>query len=134
MNLIRKALADGEIGRPTLIEADYLHAMSPADVTGLIGDPAHWRGRIEPTASCTHTLSPILSLTGELPVEVSAYPVEPKAEGTVHILEGFRACVEHGAQPLVPVEQAIAASLVGVAGARSLREGSRPIEMPKLSE
>lgn len=225
VNLIRKALADGEIGRPTLIEADYLHAMSPADVTGLIGDPAHWRGRIEPTAYCTHTLSPILSLTGQLPIEVSAFPVdtadaraavvmmvrlsggglaisrhgflqgepdshwswvsvrgteglaesvrapgdrawsvrvrtegwvggatvdeeraptpryladgtpvEPKAEGTVRILEGFRACVEHGAKPLVPVEQAIAASLVGVVGARSLHEGSRPIEMPKLSE
>ncbi|MEV0687982.1 Gfo/Idh/MocA family oxidoreductase [Nocardia sp. NPDC050378] len=223
VNLIRKALADGEIGRPTLIEADYLHAMSPADVTGLIGDPAHWRGRIEPTAYCTHTLSPILSLTGQLPVEVSAYPVdiadaraavvmvvrlsggglaisrhgflqgepdshwswvsvrgteglaesvrapgdrawsvrvrtegwvagaavdeeraptpsrladgtpvEPKAEGTIRILEGFRACVERGAPPLVPVQPAVAASLVGVAGARSLREGSRPVEMPKL--
>lgn len=58
VNLIRKALADGEISRPTLTEADYLHAMSPADVTGLIGDPAHWRGRIEPTAYCTHTLFP----------------------------------------------------------------------------
>ncbi|WP_220139303.1 hypothetical protein [Nocardia sp. GTS18] len=41
VNLIRKALADGKIGRNILIEADYLHAMSPADVTGLIGDPAH---------------------------------------------------------------------------------------------
>ncbi|MFC8381118.1 hypothetical protein [Nocardia sp. NPDC057272] len=58
--------------------------------------------------------------------------VEPKAEGTVRILEGFRACVERGALPLVPVGPAVAASLVGVVGARSLRSGSCPVSMPNL--
>jgi predicted dehydrogenase len=225
VQLLRNAVQANEIGRVTLVEADYLHAMSPVDVSGLIGDPKHWRGRIEPTAYCTHTLSPILALTGELPTEVTAFPVdttdsraavvmvvrlsggglavtrhgflqgepdshwswvsvrgteglaesvrapgarawsvrvrkegwtagdgvtsdeerapaavtlpdgtlvEPKAEGTVRILEGFRACVERGAPPLVPVGQAVAASLVGVAGARSLHNGSCPVPMPKL--
>ncbi|MGW6619816.1 Gfo/Idh/MocA family protein [Nocardia sp. NPDC055002] len=226
VRLLRKAVEAREIGRVTLVEADYLHAMSPDDVSGLIGDPNHWRGRIEPTAYCTHTLSPILALTGELPTEVTAFPVdttdsrsavvmvvrlsggglavtrhgflqgepdshwswvsvrgteglaesvrapgarawsvrvrkegwttgdgvtrdeerapaavtlpdgtlvEPKAEGTVRILEGFRACVERGALPLVPVGPAVAASLVGVVGARSLRSGSCPVPMPNLS-
>ncbi|WP_280222371.1 Gfo/Idh/MocA family protein [Nocardia neocaledoniensis] len=225
VELLRAAVDNGEIGRVTLIEADYLHGMSPEDVAALIGDSAHWRGRIAPTAYCTHTLSPILALTGEQPTEVSAFlvdttdartaavlvvrlsggglaiarhgflqgepdshwswvsvrgsegiaeslrapgerawsvrvrkeawttpdgvvhdeerapeavtlpdgtPVEPKAVGTVRILEGFRATVEHGAAPLVPVGPAVAASLVGVAGARSLREGSRPVRMPDL--
>ncbi|WP_446222488.1 Gfo/Idh/MocA family protein [Nocardia sp. IBHARD005] len=225
VQLIRNAVRAGEIGRVTLIEADYLHGMSPDDVSSLIGDPSHWRGRIEPTAYCTHTLSPILALTGELPTEVTAFPVdstdsrqavvmlvrlsggglaitrhgflqgepdshwswvsvrgteglaesvrapgsrawsvrvrkegwtdrngvtrdeerrpapltlpdgtlvEPKAEGTVRILEGLRACVEKGAPPLVPVGPAVAASLVGVAGARSLRDGSRPISVPNV--
>ncbi|WP_280341835.1 Gfo/Idh/MocA family protein [Nocardia neocaledoniensis] len=225
VELLREAVDNEEIGRVTLIEADYLHGMSPEDVTMLIGDPGHWRGRIAPTAYCTHTLSPILALTGQQPTEVSAFLVdttdprtaavlvvrlsggglaiarhgflqgepdshwswvsirgtagiaeslrapgerawsvrvrreawtapdgivrdeerapkpvtlpdgtivEPKAVGTVRILEGFRATVEHGAAPLIPVGPAVAASLVGVAGARSLREGSRPAHLPEL--
>ncbi len=225
VQLIRNAVEAKDIGRVTLVEADYLHGMSPDDVSSLIGDPGHWRGRIEPTAYCTHTLSPILALTAELPTEVTAFHVdsadaraavvmvvrlsggglaitrhgflqgepdshrswvsvrgteglaesvrapggrawsvrvrkegwtdrdgvtrdqerrpapmvlsdgtlvEPKAEGTVRILQGFRACVEEGAPPLVPIGPAVAASLVGVAGARSLREGSRPVSMPNL--
>lgn len=225
VQLIRNVLEAKEIGQVALVEADYLHGMSPDDVSSLIGDPGHWRGRIEPTAYCTHTLSPILALTGELPTEVTAFHVdsadaraavvmvvrlsggglaitrhgflqgepdshwswvsvrgteglaesvrapggrawsvrvrkegwtdrdgvtrdeerrpapmalsdgtlvEPKAEGTVRILQGFRACVEEGAPPLVPIGPAVAASLVGVVGARSLREGSRPVSMPNL--
>ncbi|MEU4416924.1 Gfo/Idh/MocA family protein [Nocardia salmonicida] len=225
VQLIRNALEAKEIGRVTLVEADYLHGMSPDDVSRLIDDPGLWRGRIEPTAYCTHTVSPILALTGELPTEVTAFHVdsadaraavvmvvrlsggglaitrhgflqgepdshwswvsvrgteglaesvrapggrawsvrvrkegwtdrsgvtrdeertpapmtlpdgtlvEPKAEGTVRILQGFRACVEEGAPPLVPIGPAVAASLVGVAGARSLRDGSRPVSMPNL--
>ena len=225
IRLVRALVAAGEIGRVTLVEADYLHGMAPDAVAGLIGDPAHWRGRIAPTAYCTHTLSPVLALTGALPTEVAAFPVdstdtrpavvmlvrldngglavtrhgflqgepdshwswfsargteglaesvrapgwrawsvrvrkeswtdpaghlrdeerepaplflpdgkrvEPKAEGTVRILEGLRACVEDGQPPLVPVRPAVAASLAGVAGARSLREHSRPVPLPEF--
>ncbi|WP_218019057.1 Gfo/Idh/MocA family protein [Nocardia salmonicida] len=76
VQLIRNVLEAKEIGQVTLVEADYLHGMSPDDVSSLIGDPGHWRGRIEPTAYCTHTLSPILALTGELPTEVTAFHVD----------------------------------------------------------
>ncbi|MFI9050211.1 Gfo/Idh/MocA family protein [Streptomyces sp. NPDC053427] len=65
----------GAIGAPQLVESDYVHAASPEDVAALIGDPAHWRGRIPPTAYCTHALSPVLDVTGAWPVEVSAVPV-----------------------------------------------------------
>ncbi|MFE9662966.1 Gfo/Idh/MocA family oxidoreductase [Streptomyces sp. NPDC005955] len=222
--LIRAAVDAGELGRISLIEADYLHAMAPGTVASLIGDPNHWRGRIAPTAYCTHTLSPVLALTGARPVEVAAFtvdeqdprsavvmtvrlstgalavtrhgflqgepdshwswlsvrgthglaeslrapgdrayavrvrnegwttpdgavrdeerdpphvlvdgsPVERRAEGTVLLLRAFRDTVERGAPPLVPVRDAVAASLVGVAGARSLAEGSRPVPVPQL--
>lgn len=225
VQLIRRAMVAGEIGRTTLIEADYLHGMSPNDIASLLGGPGHWRGRIGPTAYCTHTVSPVLALTGELPTEVTAFSVdarepnsavvllvrlsggglavtrhgfmqgepdshwswvsvrgteglaesvrapasrawsvrvrkepwsrpdgvlldeerkpaqllrggtvvEPKAEGTVRVLEGFRASVERGESPLVPVGQAVAASLVGVAGARSLQDDSRPVSMSDLA-
>lgn len=137
VRLLRKAVEAREIGRVTLVEADYLHAMSPDDVSSLIGDPNHWRGRIEPTAYCTHTcqrssLSPASCRPAAVTLPDSTL-VEPKAEGTVRILEGFRACAERGALPLVPAGPAVAASLVGVVGARSLRSGSCPVPMPNLS-
>ncbi|ADB33052.1 oxidoreductase domain protein [Kribbella flavida DSM 17836] len=225
VRLIRQAVDAGELGRPQLIEADYLHGLSREQVDGLIGDPAHWRGRIAATAYCTHTVSPVLALTGGRPVEVTAFavdaddpraavtivvrlstgalaitrhgflqgepdshwswlsvrgshalaeslraagdsawsvrvrreawtrqdgapheevrtpsaltrdgrPVDRGAEGTVLLLEGFRDTAERGEPPLVPVRAAVEASLVGVAGAESLRSGSRPVAMPDLS-
>jgi predicted dehydrogenase len=224
--LLRASVASGELGGITLVEADYLHSLSPEDTATLIGDPAHWRGRIPPTAYCTHTVSPLLELTGAWPVEVSAFPVGPggdrpaavvlairlsdgtlalarhgfltgetgshwswisvrgghgmaeslrttgeeawsvrvraegwaqadgqtreavrvpgpylvndepidrMAEGTVAVLEGFRATVERGTPPLIPVRPAVAASLVGVAGAESLAKGSGPVPVPDVS-
>ncbi|WP_037771037.1 Gfo/Idh/MocA family protein [Streptomyces sclerotialus] len=230
VRLLRQAVDAGELGRISLIEADYLHGMAPSAVTDLTGDPAHWRGRIAPTAYCTHTVSPVLALTGAWPVEVTAFPadlagprsavvmavrlssgalaltrhgflqgepdshwswlsvrgtralaesvrapgerawsvrvrteawaapdgrtreeertppalvldgagpageqVERADEGTVLILQALRDTVERGAPPLVGVRQAVAASLVGVAGAESLRDGSRPVPLPDFS-
>ncbi|WP_433192895.1 Gfo/Idh/MocA family protein [Nocardia sp. CA-107356] len=224
--LLRESVDSGELGGIALVEADYLHSLSPEDTAALIGDPAHWRGRIAPTAYCTHTVSPLLELTGAWPVEVSAFPVGPggdrpaavvlairlsdgtlalarhgflagetgshwswfsvrgahglaesiratgedawsvrvrkegwaqadgqlreeirvpvpylvndepidrMAEGTVAVLEGFRATVERGIPPLIPVRPAVAASLVGVAGAESLAKGSGPVLVPDVS-
>ncbi|WP_436774073.1 Gfo/Idh/MocA family protein [Yinghuangia sp. YIM S09857] len=225
IRLLHDTVRSGHLGRVSLIEADYLHAMSPDDVAALIGDPAHWRGRIAPTAYCTHTLSPVLALTDAWPVEVTAFraddedpraavvmvvrlstgalaitrhgflqgepdshwswmsvrgtlalaesvrargdrawsvrvrreawaspdaathdaelvpprlrvdgvEIERRAEGTVRLLQGFRATVEDGAPPLVPVRPAVAASLVGVAGAESLASGSGPVPVPDFS-
>lgn len=223
VRLIREALP--EIGRITHIEADYLHSMAPEGIGGLIGDPARWRGRIPSTAYCTHSLSPVLSLTGARPVQVTAFaadtsvprqasvmavrlstgalaltrngflqgepdshwswisargerglaesvraqgdrswsvrvrtegwthadgntreeervppalvlegaPVDRAAEGTALLLRGFRATVEDGAPPTTGVRAAVAASLVGVAGARSLARGSIPVTVPDLT-
>ncbi|MFD5392147.1 Gfo/Idh/MocA family protein [Streptomyces sp. NPDC056669] len=225
VRLIRQAVEAGELGRVSLIEADYLHGMSPEIVAALIGDPGSWRGRISAAAYCTHTLSPVLAVTSAWPVEVSAFPadeadpgkavvmtvrlstgalavtrhgflqgepdshwswlsvrgtqalaesvrapgersysvrvraegwtrthgasheeervpppltldgkpVERQAEGTVRILQGFWATVEHGKPPLIPVRPAVAASLVGTAGAESLKNGSCPVQVPDFS-
>src|SRR5882757_8505777 len=217
-------LERGEIGQVELIEADYLHGLAPAAIGALLGPSDHWRNRISATAYCTHTLSPILAVSGADPVAVSAHavvdmdrpravvmvvrlssgalavarhgflqgepdshwswlsargdrglvenvrargedawsvrirvepwasvgakardevvvpppmalagePVERAAEGTAAVLAAFRATVEDGAEPLVPVRAAVAASLVGVAGAESLRRGSSPVPVPSL--
>ncbi|MCQ0024898.1 Gfo/Idh/MocA family oxidoreductase [Streptomyces somaliensis DSM 40738] len=224
VRLVREAVRSGELGRIGLVEADYLHGMSPEDVGALVDDPAHWRGRIAPTAYCTHTLSPVLAITDARPVEVTAFvvdeadprgvvvmvtrlssgalavtrhgflqgepdshwswvsvrgsrglaesvrapgerawavrfrtegwaapdgrtrdeerlppplllagrPVGRRDEGTVRVLRAFRATVEEGRPPLVDVRAAVAASLVGVAGAESLANGSRPVTVPAV--
>lgn len=224
IRLIQQTVAAGTIGRVTMVEADYLHAMSPQQVTELIDDPTHWRGRIAPTAYCTHTLSPIMAVTGAWPVEVTAYTIDEQdpraavtlvvrlsdgtlalsrhgflqgepashwswlsvrgdrglaesvrtdgerswsmrlrqepwatpdgevrdeehvppplfldgtvvsrqAEGTVRLLTAFRQTLTAGASPLVPVRQAVMASLVGTVGARSLAAGSQPVPLPTL--
>ncbi|TJZ45999.1 Gfo/Idh/MocA family oxidoreductase [Streptomyces piniterrae] len=232
---IRRIVRDGGIGTPQLIESDYLHGASPEDIAAMIGDPAHWRGRIPSTAYCTHALSPVLDVTGAWPVEVSAFPVtaerrpaavvlmvrlsdgglavtrqsflqgEPDShwhwfsvrgsrglaesvraagdrcwhvrlrrdawatadgrgayeeeltppalrlaagggapggprtvevprhdEGTALIADAFRACMEEGAAPRVPVRPAVAASLVGTSAAVSLAEGGRAVAVPDV--
>jgi len=58
--------------------------------------------------------------------------VERAAEGTAAVLAAVRATIEDGAEPLVPVRAAVSASLVGVAGAESLRRGSAPVPVPSL--
>ncbi|MBV2364059.1 Gfo/Idh/MocA family protein [Streptomonospora nanhaiensis] len=224
VRLLRAAVESGEIGRPVLVEADYLHGMAPEAVDALVGDPAHWRGRIAATAYCTHTLSPVLAVTGARPLDVAAHTVDgdrpdsaavlvvrlstgalavtrhgflqgepdshwswvsargtrglaesvrapgerswslrvrteawaapggvpreeertpppleigggvvPRAdEGTVLVLEAFRATIADGAPPAVDVRAAVAASLVGVLGAESLAKGSAPVPVPDL--
>lgn len=60
-------------------------------------------------------------------------PVARGAEGTVRVPRAFRATMERGEPPLVPVRPAVAASLVGVAGAESLANGSRPVPVPVMT-
>ncbi|WP_235736843.1 Gfo/Idh/MocA family protein [Nocardioides alcanivorans] len=226
VRVIADALAADEVGSVQLIEADYLHAMAPSTVDSLIRNSTTWRGRISPAAYCTHTLSPILHLTGAWPLEVSAFPVDdtdPRPavvmavrlstgalaitrhgflqgeseshwswlsvrgstgliessrapgeaawdvrlrkegwsvdqseaveetrratrvelngqpvgrhhEGTVLMLQAFRNTVESGAAPMVPVRAAVAASLVGVAGAESLARRSSLVAVPDVRE
>lgn len=65
---------------------------------------------------------------------VNGADVDRKDEGTVRLLQAFRATVEDGAPPPIPVRPAVAASLVGVAGAESLASSSRPVAVPDFSE
>ncbi|MGW8375928.1 gfo/Idh/MocA family oxidoreductase [Streptomyces sp. ODS28] len=76
VRLIASALAAGEAGAPRLLECDYLHGLSEAALRDMTGDPGHWRGRIGPTAYCTHTVTPVLDVTGARPVEVTTHPVD----------------------------------------------------------
>ncbi|WP_369207156.1 Gfo/Idh/MocA family protein [Streptomyces sp. PU-14G] len=222
---LARLVAAGEIGDVELIECDYVHGLAPQEVAALAGDPAHWRGRIAPTAYCTHTLSPVLDLTRAWPVEVTAHPVgrlerpmavvlatrlstgalaltrqtflqgepdshwswlsvrgtrglaeslrapgadawsvrlrnepwahggtlrdevrppeettlygrpvDPMDVGTALVVDAFWRTVTQGAPPRVGVRAAVAASLVGVAGARSLAAGAVPVPVAGVAD
>ena len=68
-------LGKGTLGEVEYVECEYLHAMSPSDRDGFRGDPDAWRRRITPTAYCTHTIAPIMQITGARPTAVSAFLV-----------------------------------------------------------
>jgi hypothetical protein len=53
-------------------------------------------------------------------------------EGTALVLTGFRATLEDGHPPLVPLRAALDASLVGAAAAESLARGSMPVAVPRV--
>ncbi|HEU4657398.1 MAG TPA: Gfo/Idh/MocA family oxidoreductase [Capillimicrobium sp.] len=66
------------------------------------------------------------------PLVLDGARVAREHEGEARIAAAFAATVTAGAPPLVGVREAVAASLVGVAGARSLAEGGRPVAVPAL--
>ena len=59
--------------------------------------------------------------------------VDPGEAGTARVVEAFWRTVTEGRRHRGPVRAAVAASLVGVAGARSLAEGSRPVALPDVA-
>lgn len=127
MRAIRESVDTGEVGRVELIEADYLHGMSPDMVAALVKDPAHWRGRIAPTAYCTHTVSPMLAVTGARPVEVTAFTVndaDPRAAVVlvVRLSTGALAVSRHG---FLQGEPDSHWSWMSVRGTRGLAESVR---------
>jgi predicted dehydrogenase len=126
VRLIRELVEGGEVGRPELIEADYLHGMSPEAMDALVGDPTHWRGRISATAYCTHTLSPVLAISGARPVEVTAFAVDQASDRAVvmvvRLSTGALAVTRHG---FLQGEPDSHWSWVSVRGSRGLVESVR---------
>ncbi|HEY8545621.1 MAG TPA: hypothetical protein VIL36_11260 [Acidimicrobiales bacterium] len=66
------------LGDVEYVEAEYLHALSPSERAGFRGDADSWRRRITPTAYCSHTVAPIMRITGARPAAVAGFLV-PKA-------------------------------------------------------
>lgn len=71
----------GDIGEVTYGEGEYVHAFeSKEEIAKLTyGDPEHWRYKIYSTYYCTHSLGPLLYITGLRPVKVVGMEV-PNSE------------------------------------------------------
>jgi predicted dehydrogenase len=75
---MRRRYEAGDIGEVRYAEADYLD--EPADLAWFVNDRAHWRARTPATYYCTHSLAPVVVVTGTRPVQVSGFVV-PTASG-----------------------------------------------------
>lgn len=67
---IARRFAAGEIGAFEYAECEYYHAFAPG---AFAPDRSHWRGRISSTHYCTHSIAPVMAITGRFPVAVSAF-------------------------------------------------------------
>ncbi len=70
---MRKLYREGKIGKFEYGEGEYVHNCAPIwpDIT--YGDPDHWRNRLYSTYYVTHSLGPIIHITGERPVSVTGF-------------------------------------------------------------
>ncbi|NLO82386.1 MAG: Gfo/Idh/MocA family oxidoreductase [Clostridiales bacterium] len=70
---MKRLYASGEIGEFMHGEGEYVHNCEPIWHLITYGDKNHWRNRLYSTYYCTHSLGPIITITGERPVKVVGF-------------------------------------------------------------
>ncbi len=72
---MRQLYREGKLGDFEYGEGEYMHNCEPiwGDITG--GDPTHWRNTMSAFYYCTHSLGPLVHITGMRPVRVSGFEV-----------------------------------------------------------
>ena len=71
---MRKLMREGKLGEFEYAEGEYVHNCEPG-WTGLThgNDPAHWRNLMTSTFYCTHSIGPMIHISGQRPVRVSGF-------------------------------------------------------------
>ncbi len=70
---MRRLYREGKIGEFEYGEGEYIHNCEPIWHKITYGDPDHWRNHMYATFYCTHSLGPIVHITGLRPVRVTGY-------------------------------------------------------------
>ena len=70
---MKKLYEQGEIGEFEYGEGEYIHNCEPIWPSIAYGDPDHWRNNSYATFYCTHSLGPIIHITGLRPVSVVGF-------------------------------------------------------------
>ncbi len=71
-----KRLADeGTLGRILYAEGEYNHTCPREELAALTPGKYHWRAWLPRTYYVTHTLGPLMHVTGQMPVKVNAFAV-----------------------------------------------------------
>lgn len=70
---MRRLVRDGSLGEVEYGEGEYVHncEMGWADVTG--GSPQHWRNTMSAFFYCTHSIGPLIHISGLRPVKVTGF-------------------------------------------------------------
>ncbi|MBQ3221993.1 MAG: Gfo/Idh/MocA family oxidoreductase, partial [Clostridia bacterium] len=68
---------NGDIGEVTYGEGEYIHDCSSIWPRITYGERDHWRNRMYSTYYCTHSIGPMLTITGRKPVQVVGFETQP---------------------------------------------------------
>ncbi|MBE6597195.1 MAG: Gfo/Idh/MocA family oxidoreductase [Ruminococcaceae bacterium] len=75
---MRRVYQSGSLGKLLFAEGEYNHPVNPENIeecTSLIPYGKHWRMHLPRTYYITHSLAPLMYMTGATPVRVTAMPV-----------------------------------------------------------
>ncbi len=70
---IRELYLEGKLGKFEYGEGEYMHNCEPDWDNLTFADPNHWRNTMSAFYYCTHSLGPVLHITGLRPVKVSGF-------------------------------------------------------------
>lgn len=70
---MRERYERGEIGDVMYAEGEYIHDCSAIWPSITYGERDHWRNNMFPTFYCTHSIGPMLTITGHRPVQVVGF-------------------------------------------------------------
>ncbi len=73
---MQRRFKNGDIGELMYAECEYIHDCSEAWPGLTYGQRDHWRNRSYSTFYCTHSIGPILKMTGLRPVKVSGFETQ----------------------------------------------------------
>ncbi len=73
---MRERFKKGDIGELMYAEGEYLHDCSSIWPSITYGERDHWRNEMPSTFYCTHSIGPILYMTGLRPVQVSGFETQ----------------------------------------------------------
>lgn len=70
---MRRLYREGKIGEFEYGECEYIHNCQTRWPELTMGDPAHWRNNMYSTFYCTHSIGPLIHITGLRPVSVTGF-------------------------------------------------------------
>lgn len=70
---MKRLYREGAVGEFEYGEGEYIHNCEPIWPAITYGDPGHWRNNMYATFYCTHSLGPLLHITGLRPVRVTGF-------------------------------------------------------------
>ncbi len=65
----------GEIGEFKYGEGEYIHPTAAQEAASLYSGPDHWRAWLPVTYYCTHSMGPVMLITGTRPTQVNGFVV-----------------------------------------------------------